>query len=100
MSREENIHRFEDETQRAKLISYLVMIRQRQGLTQVEVARRMGVTQATVSDFERSGQEGRDSTVSIVQRYARALDVHLRMWVEVVEPPADETEGSGTESTR
>lgn len=77
-----SLHAFQDETDRARLIATLVHLRIQQGLTQAQVAQRMGVTQSTVSDFERGGSEGRDNSVSIVQRYARAIEVELRMWIE------------------
>jgi transcriptional regulator with XRE-family HTH domain len=82
---------FEDETDRARLITALVDLRTKQHLTQAEVARRMGITQSTVSQFEQQGQEGRDSTVTLIQRYARAIDVELRMWIEPKKPEAVET---------
>jgi transcriptional regulator with XRE-family HTH domain len=68
----------EDETQRQQLVSALVSVRVGQGLTQVEVARRMGVTQPTVSAFEK----GMDSRVKSYQRYARACGVELRIRIE------------------
>lgn len=78
---------FDDETQRARLVMALVELRLRQGITQAEVAGRMGVTQPTVSDFERNGQEGRVSSLSLIQRYARAVGARVRTWVE--EPTSD-----------
>lgn len=98
---EESVQAFEDETRRAWLITILVDLRLKQGLKQADVARRMGVTQQVVSYFERNGQEGHDVSVSTVQRYARAVGVELRMWIEpkMVEPPVDKTEGSGQEVT-
>lgn len=59
----------------------------------------MGVSQPTVSDFERGGQEGRDSQVSIIQRYARAIGIEPKE-PELVEPPAGKAEGSEEEGTR
>jgi len=96
---------FRNETVRARLIVILVNLRIQQGLTQAEVARRMGINQPTVSAFERQGQEGRDCAISTVQRYARAIDAELYMWVMpgfpgMAEPPAGKTEGSGEEGTR
>jgi transcriptional regulator with XRE-family HTH domain len=99
-----SIEAFADETERSRLIKTLVDLRQQQGLSQATVARRMGIAQPTVSEFESQGQEGRDSSISLIQRYARAIGVELRMWIEpnkpeLVEPPIGKTEGSGEEST-
>jgi len=68
--------------QRAELVGALIKVRKAKGLTQVAVARRMGVGQSTVSQFE----NGLDSRVSTYQRYARACEVRLRMWIEPAEP--------------
>lgn len=99
MTDEENVHRFQDETDRARLLTILVHLRQQQGLTQREVGLRMGIKQHTVSAFETGFQEGREYSIGTIQRYARAIGVELRMWVqpknpELVEPPVGGTEGS------
>jgi transcriptional regulator with XRE-family HTH domain len=97
------VQAFEDESQRALLVLALVEVRTQQGLTQADVAHRMGVAQSTVSGFERGGLEGRSNSMSLLQRYARACDARIRFWIEekpqLVEPPAAGTEGSGEEST-
>jgi transcriptional regulator with XRE-family HTH domain len=62
---------FEDAQSRSALVDALVRVRRRLGLTQSEVARRMGVKQPSISGFE---TEGSDPRVSTVQRYARAVD--------------------------
>jgi transcriptional regulator with XRE-family HTH domain len=100
----ENIDRFRDETDRARMFATLVHLRISQGFTQAAVASRMGVSQATISELENGWQEGRDSSASTVQRYARAIGMELRMWIEpkkpeLVEPPAGKAEGSGEEGT-
>jgi transcriptional regulator with XRE-family HTH domain len=81
-----SIHTFQDETERARLATILVHLRIQQGITQAQVARRMGVTQPTVSEFEQQGQEGRGYSIGTIQRYARAIDVELRMWIEPKKP--------------
>lgn len=53
----------------------LVRERHRIGLSQADVAGRMGTTQSAVSDLERSGADPR---VSTLMRYARALGIPLR----------------------
>jgi transcriptional regulator with XRE-family HTH domain len=91
MTEQDKLDAFEDETDRARLITALVDLRIKQGLTQAEVARRMGVKQSTVSLFEQRGQEGHDSTLRIIARYAHAIEVELRMWIEPKKPEAVET---------
>lgn len=99
------IEAFEDATERARLITTLVELRQEYGLSQKEVGRRMGWQQWTVSAFEQGGQEGRDYSTLTIRRYARAIGVEVRMWIEpkkpeLVEPPAaGVTEGSAEEGT-
>lgn len=60
------------------LIAALVLLRVDRGLTQREVARRMGVSQSTVSGFESGTHEPR---VSIMRRYARAIGAELHYTV-------------------
>lgn len=69
----------EDARQVERLIDSLVALRQRLGLTQTELADRMGTTQSAVSKFERAGGDPR---LSSVQRYARAVDARLRCLVD------------------
>ena len=54
------------------LIHTLRCVREEQGLSQRQLGDRMGVSQATVSDFESGESEPKLSTV---RRYAHALDV-------------------------
>lgn len=63
---------YEDAQSRSSLIDVLVKLRKTLGITQTEVARRMGVKQPTVSGFE---NEGSDPRLSTVQRYARAVEM-------------------------
>ncbi|GAA1259243.1 hypothetical protein GCM10009677_07660 [Sphaerisporangium rubeum] len=53
-----------------RLIEQLVHLRKKLGLTQTQVAERMGRSQAAVSDFERLGG---DPHLSTIRRYALAL---------------------------
>ena len=62
---------FEDAHSRNNFVDALVKLRRAMGLTQTEVANRMGVKQPTVSGFE---NEGSDPRLSTIQRYARALE--------------------------
>jgi transcriptional regulator with XRE-family HTH domain len=56
------------------LIETLVQLRRDQKLTQEQVADRMGISQPTVSDFERLGG---DPHLSTIRRYAHAVGAHL-----------------------
>jgi transcriptional regulator with XRE-family HTH domain len=59
------------------VVRQLVEARRARGMSQNDVAARMGITQSTVSQLER----GRDSilgpSVSVLQRYASAVGVTL-----------------------
>ncbi|MBD0673047.1 helix-turn-helix domain-containing protein [Streptomyces sp. CBMA156] len=68
----------EDSEAYAELVESLVVARQKRGLTQREVAQRMGTSQSTVSEFERIGGDARYSTL---QRYARAIGARLHIMV-------------------
>ncbi|MBO1415016.1 helix-turn-helix domain-containing protein [Streptomyces sp. FH025] len=68
----------EDAEAYAALVETLVVARKKCGLTQHEVARRMGTSQSTISEFERVGGDARYSTL---QRYARAVGTRLHSLV-------------------
>jgi transcriptional regulator with XRE-family HTH domain len=57
-----------------RLIESLVTIRKQRGLTQAEVAERMGRSQPAVSDFERLGG---DPHLSTIRRYALAVGAEV-----------------------
>lgn len=60
----------------APLVLRLVKARKDAGLTQTEVAQMMGVSQPTVSEFERClGDDG--PRIATIQRYARAVDMKI-----------------------
>lgn len=60
----------------APLVSRLVEYRKAAGMTQTQVAEAMGVSQVTVSEFERCvGVDG--PRVTTVQRYARAVGAKI-----------------------
>lgn len=67
------------------ILEKLVKRRKELGLTQVDMAHRLGVTQASVSQFE---AEGNDARLSTLQRYARA--VGRSIITEAYEPTLDE----------
>lgn len=70
-----------DEQNRRDLLAAIVAVRRSQGLTQEQVAERMGVSQSTVSEFERSS----DPRFSTVQRYAHALGCTIGMSLPLYE---------------
>lgn len=88
----------EDSNAFADLIDCLVGARKKLGLTQQQIAERMGTTQSAVSDFERIGGDPRNSTI---QRYARAVGgrlhqlfasdpTHVRVqWATATQVPPD-----------
>ncbi|MGW3344514.1 helix-turn-helix domain-containing protein [Nonomuraea rubra] len=57
-----------------RLVETLVTIRKQRGLTQAEVAERMGRSQPAVSDFERLGG---DPHLSTIRRYALAVGAEV-----------------------
>lgn len=61
------------------LLRQLVEVREEQGLTQEDVAARMGVTQATVSRFESYDS---NPTLGSIRRYAHAVEALIRHEVE------------------
>ncbi|NUW46224.1 helix-turn-helix domain-containing protein [Nonomuraea rhodomycinica] len=63
-----------------RLIETLVGIRRQRGMTQAEVAERMGRSQPAVSDFERLGG---DPHLSTIRRYALAIGVDVSHTVSV-----------------
>ena len=63
----------------------LAALRLRRGRTQVEAARRMGISQSDVSKLERR----RDLRISTLRDYARAIGGRLRLLVVL---PDDEVE--------
>lgn len=65
-----------------QLVDLLVEERKRQGLSQVEVATRMGAATSWIQAIEYNQQAGRQ--ISAFQRYADALGVDLE--VSIVRP--------------
>ncbi|WP_332643281.1 helix-turn-helix domain-containing protein [Aeromicrobium sp.] len=76
----EHVAARQDVRDRFALVDALVDCRHARGLSQREVAERMGVKQPTVSGFE---NEGSDPRLSTIQRYARAVDCRVKIWHSV-----------------
>jgi transcriptional regulator with XRE-family HTH domain len=74
---------YEDGEERHRVVDGLVKLRHALRLTQKAVARRMGVQQPMVSEFE---NEASDPRLSTLQRYARGVEARLRL---VIEMPAE-----------
>jgi ribosome-binding protein aMBF1 (putative translation factor) len=70
---------YEDAAARSSLLRALVACRGQRGISQSEVAARMGTTQSAVSDLERGATDPRLSTL---QRYARSLGYRLSVQLQ------------------
>lgn len=71
-----------DLVERLATLDTLSLSRLAAGLSAREVSRRMGVSDATVRRLE---AEGSDPTVSLVQRYARAVGMQLTINLETTD---------------
>src|SRR5207302_5778369 len=72
---------YAEEAERSELWLQLVEARLAAGLTQAEVARRLGVSQAQVSRIEKRGYES--YTLRTLQRYVEALGDQFRLAIAV-----------------
>lgn len=70
----------EDAEDLQRLMDCLLSLRRDQEISQSEIARRMGVRQPTVSEFEKATS---DPKLSTLQRYARAIDARVRVMVAI-----------------
>jgi transcriptional regulator with XRE-family HTH domain len=59
---------------RRQLVDELALLRRRRGLSQTEVAARMGTSQSSIARLEAGGADARLSTV---ERYAAAIGAEL-----------------------
>jgi HTH-type transcriptional regulator/antitoxin HipB len=75
---------YEEEAQKKELWLSLVEARQAAGLTQAEVARRLGVSQAQVARVEKRGYES--YTLNTLRRYVAALGEGFSVEVVVRKP--------------
>lgn len=69
----------EDTEARLNFVKRLAAIRKRSGVSQQDMAHRMGTTQSAISELEHNRVEARISTL---QRYARLLGFRVRMNIE------------------
>ncbi len=75
---------YEEEAAKKELWLQLVEARQQAGLTQTELARRLGVSQAQVSRIEKEGYDA--YTLTTLRRYVQALGDGFRLEVSVRQP--------------
>lgn len=72
---------YEEEAAKSELWLQLVEARQTAGLTQAEVAKRIGITQSQVARLEKRGYE--DYTLNSLRRYIQALGDEFVLEVKV-----------------
>ncbi len=75
---------YDEEAVKLDLWLQLVEARMDAGLTQVEMAQRMGVTQAQVSRIEKKGNDS--YTLNTLRRYVKALGDGFTLEVRVLTP--------------
>jgi len=77
---------YDEEAAKSELWLQLVEAREAAGLTQGEVAKRLGVSQAQVSRLEKSGYDA--YTLNSLRRYLKALGGDFALEVHVQHRPA------------
>ena len=75
---------YEEEAAKSELWLQLVEARRSTGMTQAEVAKRHGVSQAQVARFERPGYDA--YTLNTLSRYVKALGEGFQLEVQVRRP--------------
>lgn len=83
---------YEEEASKKDLWLQLVEARQAAGLTQAEVAKRLGVNQSQVSRIEKRGYDA--YTLTTLRKYLRALGDSFRLEVKVIYLHTDIQESS------
>jgi DNA-binding XRE family transcriptional regulator len=84
---------YEEEAAKKELWLQLVEARQAAGLTQAELAERLGVSQAQVARLEKRGYDA--YTLNSLRRYVEALGNGFRLDVSI-RPPEPDAAGSGS----
>lgn len=79
---------YEEEAAKKDLWLQLVEARQAAGLTQAEMAKRLGVSQAQVARIEKRGYDA--YTLNTLRRYIQALGEGYSLEVKVRQVPAEE----------
>lgn len=75
---------YEEEAAKKELWLQLIEARQTAGLTQVELAKRLGVSQAQVARIEKRGYDA--YTLTTLRRYVQALGEGFTLKVQVQQP--------------
>lgn len=75
---------YEEEAAKAELWLQLVEARQMVGLTQKELAKRLGVSQAQVARIEKRGYDA--YTLNTLRRYVQALGEGFSLQVKITQP--------------
>jgi transcriptional regulator with XRE-family HTH domain len=81
---------YEEEAEKKELWLQLVEARQASGLTQQQVADRLGVSQAQVARIEKRGYDA--YTLNTLRRYVQALGEGFTLRVSVLPPAAPASE--------
>jgi DNA-binding XRE family transcriptional regulator len=84
MARPEFRHTYEEEAEKKELWLALTEARQAASLTQAEVARRLGVSQAQVARIEKRGYDS--YTLNTLRRYVAALGEGFSVEVRIHRP--------------
>lgn len=84
---------YEEEAAKSELWLQLVEARQAAGLTQTELARRLGVSQAQVARMEKRGYDA--YTLNSLRRYVTALGEGFSLEVQIRRPLSEELVLSG-----
>lgn len=80
----ENRRLYEEEAAKSELWLQLVEARQSTGMTQAELAKRLGVSQAQVARIEKRGYDA--YTLNTLRRYVKALGEGFELEVRVRRP--------------
>ncbi len=72
---------YEEETAKSELWLQLIEARQKAGLTQAELAKRLGVSQAQVARMEKNGYDS--YTLTSLRRYIQALGKGIILEVKI-----------------
>lgn len=75
---------YEEEAAKSELWLQLIEARQAAGLTQAELAKRLGVTQSQVARIEKRGYDA--YTLTTLRRYVQALGEGFSLEVQVHQP--------------
>ena len=78
---------YDEEAAKGELWLQLVEARRAAGLTQAQLAKRLGVSQAQVARYEKSGYDA--YTLNSLRRYIRALGEGYSLQVEIVRPESN-----------